>query len=138
MPDYKIFTTPIDVRFRDIDAMNHVNNAVYFTYFEYGRLKFFYHIFEEIGVVIPTILAHTWCDFLIPVKLTDHPSLRMWVSKIGTKSFTLSYWLVNQSDESTVYAKGESVQVCYDYEKSVTIDLSGVFKELLSLYYHEP
>ena len=38
----EVFSTDIDLRFRDVDAMGHVNNAVYFTYFEYGRFKFFY------------------------------------------------------------------------------------------------
>lgn len=137
MAGHKIFKIPIEIRFRDIDAMNHVNNSVYFSYFEHGRLKFFYSIFDEYGSIIPTILAHIRCDFIRPVLITDHLLLCMWVGKLGNKSFNLGYRLENQSDESIVYAKAESVQVCYDYEKNVTTTLTDAFKEKLFIYYHE-
>ena len=57
-PNKKI-STPIAVRFRDVDSMGHVNNAVYFTYFEEGRKAFVHELF---GLKRPTdfqfILAH--------------------------------------------------------------------------------
>ena len=81
------------------------------------------------------IMAHTSCDFLKPVRLSDRVILQMWVKNIGAKSFDYGYKLVDRLNESVVYATGESVQVCYDYkaEKSITVSedmrakLSGFF-----------
>ena len=136
MPDNEKFTINIDTRFRDLDAMGHVNNAVYFTYFEHGRLNFFKQRFDmfEPSELAFFILAHAGCDFKIPLTLYDRISLQVWVSKIGTKSFDFSYKLVNRSDESIVYAKGESVQVSYDYDQKKPVEIPDRFKKQLSLY----
>ncbi len=135
MADNTKFLLDIEKRFRDLDAMNHVNNAVYFTYFEYGRLEFFNQKFQMIKPIdMSFILAHASCDFLIPVTLDDKITLQVWVSKIGTKSFDLAYKLVNRSDKSIVYAKGESTQVCYDYNQSKTISVPEPFKKQLLVY----
>ena len=130
-----IFTIQIDVRFRDLDAMGHVNNSVFFTYFEEGR-KYFFFNFSKVSdpFDFAFILAHISCDYLRPVKLDTRLSLQMWVKEIGKKSFELCYQLVDSSDESIVYAKGESVQVCFDYEQNKSVEVSEELKKSLSKY----
>ena len=131
----KIFSTNIEVRFRDLDALGHVNNAVFFTYFEEGRKNFSKKFFK---VTDPSeftfIMAHISCDYLKPVRFIDNVTLQMWVRDIGTKSFAFEYKLVHQSDKSIVYATGESVQVCYDYKKDQSIVVSDEMKEKLIAY----
>jgi len=135
MADYAVFSTDIDLRFRDVDAMGHVNNAVYFTYFEYGRLKFFYaESQKEKFPGFAFILAHVSCDFIRPVTLDDSLTLRMWIKEIGDKSFKFHYQLVDASDPATVFATGESVQVCFDYQKNRSIPLSEDLNAQLSAY----
>ena len=51
------FSTDIQVRFRDIDAMGHVNNAVYATYVEQARTEYFEEILEEGLDAVSTVLA---------------------------------------------------------------------------------
>jgi len=135
MNSSKIFSTNIDVRFSDLDALGHVNNAVFFTYFEEGRKKFSKKYFK---VSDPSdfrfIMAHISCDYLKPVMFVDNVTLKMWVKDIGTKSFAFEYKLVHQSDESMVYATGESVQVCYDYKKDQSIVVSDEMKAKLTAY----
>ena len=76
-----VFESNVDVRFNDIDAMGHVNNAVILTYFEEGRKALF---LNKNMVSIPDafnfILAHIECDYLLPVRLADNLSVRLWVS----------------------------------------------------------
>ncbi len=131
----KIFSTNIEVRFRDLDALGHVNNAVFFTYFEEGRKNFSKKFFK---VTDPSeftfIMAHISCDYLKPVRFIDNVTLQMWVRDIGTKSFAFEYKLVHQSDKSIVYATGESVQVCYDYKKNQSIVVPDEMKEKLIAY----
>lgn len=117
-----IFSTPINVRFRDLDAMGHVNNAVFFTYFEEGRLAFFTS--ASPGKKFPGfdfILAHISCDYLKPVTIDDGLMLQIRVGKIGGKSFTFDYTVVHRNDADVIYATGKSVQVCYDYKKGQTM-----------------
>ena len=131
----KIFSTNIDVRFSDLDALGHVNNAIFFTYFEEGRKIFSKKYFK---VSDPSdfrfIMAHISCDYLKPVRFIDSVTLQMWVRDIGTKSFAFEYKLIHQSDESIVYATGESVQVCYDYKKDQSIVVSNEMKAKLTAY----
>ncbi len=135
MPDSEKFTINIQMRFQDLDAMGHVNNAVYFTYFEHGRLEFFKQKFCMIDPIeLSFILAHVSCDFLIPLTIEDSMLLQMWVSKIGTTSFHFGYKLANRLDQSIVYAKGESVQVCYDYDQSKPVKVPNRLKKQLSIY----
>jgi len=126
------FSTNIDVRFRDLDALGHVNNAVFFTYFEEGRKNFFYKYFQ---VSQPTgfgfILAHISCDYLKPIRLSDRLTLQITVGGIKNKSFTLNYKLVDRKDNSLVFATGESIQVGYDYSLNKSVPVSPDFKEKL-------
>lgn len=131
----KLFSTNIDVRFSDIDALGHVNNAVFFTYFEEGRKHFSKKVFSVSDISdFKFIMAHIQCDFLRPIRFNDHVILQMWVKDIGTKSFSFEYRLVDFSDETRVYATGESIQVCYDYEKNRSIEVPAKMRERLTRY----
>jgi acyl-CoA thioester hydrolase len=131
----KLFSTNIEVRFRDLDAIGHVNNAVFFTYFEEGRKHFSKKVFDVSDVSdFNFIMAHIQCDFIKPIQFNDHVILQMWVKNIGTKSFSFEYRLVDLSDESMVYATGKSIQVCYDYQKNRSIEVPAKMRERLTLY----
>lgn len=131
----KIFEFQINVRFRDIDGMGHVNNAVFFTYFAEARLAFFQKISNSTDFsAFPFILAHISCDYLKPIMLNTQLLLKIWVTEIGIKSFGLGYKLVDLSDESTAYAKGESVQVCFDYGENKSGAVPAALKQKLVEY----
>jgi acyl-CoA thioester hydrolase len=131
----KLFSTDIEVRFRDLDAIGHVNNAVFFTYFEEGRKHFSKNVFEVSDVSeFNFIMAHIQCDFIKPIQFNDRVILQMWVKDIGTKSFSFEYRLVDFSDEAMVYATGKSIQVCYDYQKNRSIEVPAKMRERLTLY----
>jgi len=135
MPSNKIFSTDIDVRFRDLDAMGHVNNAVFMTYFEEGRKNFSKNIFKVSDLSDFTfILAHIRCDYLKPIKFNDNITLQMWVKHIGNSSFSFGYKLIDSKDESLVYATGESVQVCYDYTADLSMAVPDMMREALFQY----
>ena len=135
MTDPNVFSTPIDVRFRDLDAMGHVNNAVFFTYFEEGRLALFTSESPEKKFPgFDFILARISCDYLKPVTIDDRLTLQIRVSKIGSKSFAFDYIVLDRGDADVIYATGKSVQVCYDYEKGATVAVPGDLNRLLERY----
>lgn len=130
-----LFSTNIEVRFRDLDAIGHVNNAVYFTYFEESRKHFSKKVLGVSDISdFKFIMAHIQCDFITSIRFNDHVILQMWVKDIGTKSFSFEYRLVDFYDEAKVYATGESIQVCYDYEKNRSIEIPAKMRERLARY----
>lgn len=132
---HKKIVTGITIRFRDIGSMGHVNNAVFFTYFEEGRKEFLRSLFN---IVNPEeynfILAHISCDFMKPVRISDPITLQLWVGETGQKKFDLMYKIVNRDDESIIYASGRSVQIFYDYSKNSTEPIPPYFLEKILEY----
>ena len=138
--DKKKFTLAIPIRFRDLDAMGHVNNATFLTYFEEGRKEFFIHVLKTSSPKdFPFILAQVKCQYLRPVELDDKIVREaVWISRIGKKSFTFSYEITRQNDPSWVFSTGESVQVFYDYGKAMSVETPEAFIEMVMPYFIEP
>lgn len=106
---------PIDVRFRDTDAMGHVNNAVYFTYLEAARNAYWFRVVggsseRDLGF----ILARAECDFRAAVKFGERLVASVRVAEMGKSSFVMEYELV-VPDGARVVATARTVQVSYDY-----------------------
>lgn len=128
------FSIPIEVIFRDIDSFTHVNNAVYFTYFETARIKFMAHLLGVEGSnEIPLILAEAQCSYRSPAYMGELLTVRMRVSHIGHKSFHLAYEVVSRTDGRLV-AEGRTVQVMYDYHTDQSITIPDEVHQLLAEY----
>jgi acyl-CoA thioester hydrolase len=129
------YSTDIEVRFRDIDALGHVNHAVFLTYLEEGRkhfMKSLYNTNHPFGAGF--IMARITCDYLRPIRLDDRLRVILGVREIGRKSFTLHYRLVDRNDETVRFAEAESVQVCYDYRENRSVPVTDEFREKLSRF----
>ena len=128
MPAY---TIPVEVRFNDLDGLGHVNNAIYLTYLEHCRMRFFT---EEAGSKserdFPFILAHAALDYKAPLKLGASPMVKMWTSRIGGKSWDFDYELKDRKT-GVVYATAKTVQVAYDYQLEKSDQLDGELLELV-------
>ena len=124
---------PLQIRFADIDVMGHVNNANYLHYFELARLHFFGELLGEdwdwksYGI----LLAKNTVEYKYPVVLTDQISVEIYCCRIGEKSFTFKYQIV---DSEKCFAEGESVVVCFDYHKNSSIPIPEKMLTVLSDY----
>ncbi len=108
------YTMEIQMRFRDLDAMGHVNNAVYLTYCELARAQFYLkHAFKRSLHDIDFILAHADIDFVSAAEWGDVVEVSVWPSKIGESSFTLSFELRDKKS-NRLLATSSSVLVSYD------------------------
>ena len=99
------------VRFRDCDAMGHVNNAVYSTYLEEARIG-------VLGDLIDFILARVEIDFRSELRMGEEVEVRTRCSRIGTKSFDLEHVI---AADGRVVAEAKSVLVSYDYERGESV-----------------
>jgi acyl-CoA thioester hydrolase len=104
----------IEVRFRDCDAMGHVNNAVYLTYLEQARFAHWQRLTGATGIPRSFILARVECDYRAPATVGDRLVVRLRVAAVGNSSFTFEYEVVNGRTREVV-ATARTVQVMYDY-----------------------
>ena len=124
--------TPIRVRFRDTDAMGHVNNAVFLTYLELARIDYFFNRFKVVKPLdLSFILARVEIDFKRPITMADNPLVQVWVSRIGKSSWSFSYRITDKKDKTITFALANSVQVAFDYKKNTSIPLPQEFKDQL-------
>ncbi len=102
-------------RFRDTDAMGHINNAVYVTYLEVARQVYWERV-EAIADYrnVPFILANVACDFRSPAYAGETLEVGIRCEWIGTRSFAFAYEIREKTTRRLV-AEATSVQVCYDY-----------------------
>ena len=117
----------LEVVFRDLDAMGHVNNAVYFTYLETARLRYLKELLELDDLLeIPVIMAEARCSYKTPAVYGDRLVVGVGISRFGTKSFDMSYQV--ETDRGRVVATAHTVQVMYDYASGQTVVIPDWFK----------
>ena len=114
------------VRFRDLDSLGHLNNAVYATFLEQARIAFL----SPLGAQVTNmILARLEIDFRAQVSQGDEVEIEVTPGRIGTKSFELAYTMrVGVS----VVAEAKSVLVAYDYQSERSIEIPDEWKERLA------
>jgi acyl-CoA thioester hydrolase len=118
------------VRFRDLDPMGHVNNAVFLTYIEQARAA----LLAEVGAAteledMNMIVARVEIDFRAPVRFGQEVEISVHASRFGTKSFDLDYEL---RVDGEVVAEAKSVQVAYDYARREPVPLPADWREKLT------
>jgi acyl-CoA thioester hydrolase len=116
-----------NVRFRDLDGMGHVNNAVFSTYLEQARLGWFGEA-DELPLS-DVILARTEIDFRSPLQLGDVVEIGVRPARLGTKSFELEYEL---RAGRRLVAEAKSVLVGYDYERGESAAIPDRWRRRLS------
>lgn len=132
-------TVPIQLRFNDTDALGHVNNSTYFSFYDLGKSEYFRtvrgsSIFEhEIDIVV----AHAEVDFIEPVFLTDEIAVQTKVSHIGTKSFSLEQQILDLHSGS-IKCKCTTIMVGYDFKNKRTIPISKEWRRCIGKYEERP
>ena len=123
------FTTSLEIRFRDLDALGHVNNAVYLTYFEIVRTQYWKNLFglppaQDWGFV----MVRTECNYRSPALLGETIIIAARVSALKNSSFTFEYRLT-ESLSGRLIADGLSVQACYDMKNKRTVPISETMRQ---------
>lgn len=124
----------IPVAWGEMDAFGHVNNVVYFRYFESARIACFaaleyMDLMRETG--IGPILAETSCRFRLPLEYPDTVTVGARISEIGEDSFLMHYVVVSRRHER-VAAEGTGRIVSFDYENKCKAPLQPELRERLA------
>ncbi|NIS80538.1 MAG: acyl-CoA thioesterase [Anaerolineales bacterium] len=135
MSEYRFFHS-IEVRYADIDAQRHVNNANYFTYMEQARVKYVEHLdlwsgqdFDNFGF----ILAEQSCSYKSPITYLQRVRVGVRTARLGRKSFEMDYTFQDEGSEEEL-ARGRTVLVAYDYRSGETIPIPANWRQVLMAY----
>jgi acyl-CoA thioester hydrolase len=128
------FIHRLDVRFRDCDALGHVNNAVYLTYLEQARFTHWRALWGFGSPQLPpgmpgVILARVECDYRRPATYGDSLEIRLRVAELGRTSFRYEYEIVDDQGRTVLTAK--TVQVMYDYAAEKPVPIPDEIRALL-------
>ena len=126
-----MIVTPIQIRFSDMDPMRRVNNSVYSSYLELGRLDFCTkYISIKTLEDIPFVLVRVELDIINSLKPNEKAEVHTWVSRIGNTSWDFSANIINP-DTKKVYPKAKTVQVYFDYRLDSKLPIPEEFREIL-------
>ena len=112
------------VRWNDLDAFGHVNNAVYLTYAQEARFAW--------SGILEMVVARAEVDFIAPIYDGDtFLDIELWVSAIGNSSFTMTYELKMKGE---VVARVKTVQVTVDMSTKKSSPISDEQRAFLTKY----
>ncbi len=112
--------TPIQKRFSDIDAFNHVNNVAQQSYFDIGKTEYFRLIIEDNALTsqLRIITAATNTSYIGQVRFDYEIQVRTTCEKIGNKSFTLLQQILHGEE---ILTESRSAMVCFDFEEQISV-----------------
>ena len=131
--DYR-HVLPLQIRFNDVDKFGHVNNTVYFQFYDTAKTDYIATVckgvdWERLAIVVVKIEA----EFVAQIKGNDHIAGRARIVKIGNKSFHLEQDVIG-SDTHEVKSRCLSVMVLYDLERQQTIPLPDEWRKAITNY----
>ena len=105
---------PIELRWRDLDALNHVNNSNFMTYLEEARIRWFDSLSEPwLTDSVAPLLAAVQMNYRVPIPYPARVVVELFGDRVGSSSVTLGHRIVSE-DGTVVYADGHVVMVWID------------------------
>ena len=128
------YTSKVYVRWADLDAFGHVNNAKYLTYAESARIDWGQQQFAEKAdsVLVQMTVARSEIDYLLPItEFESYYDVDLWVVSIGNSSFVVGYEV---SKDGLVFTKMKTVQVMIDLESRKSRPITDNERSFLTKY----
>lgn len=132
-PDIFVNRLPIQVRFSDVDVIGHVNNIIFFAYYDTGKAAFMTDLLgRKISWnEVDTVVANVDCAFIAPIFYGENIEVLTTCIAIHDKSFKLLQMLRNK-DSGEVKSVCETVMVSFDPNTQKAAPLSDIWREKLS------
>lgn len=110
------FSVPIQVRFSDIDGYMHVNNGIYFNYFEHARAQYLFQVCNWNIMSVGTVVANVNINYFSPIHAQDSPVAYVNISQIGNTSFVMEQVILGKtpSGEEKIFASANVTMVSVD------------------------
>ncbi len=125
-------TLPLQLRFNDIDLLGHVNNSVYFSFYDLGKARYFEAVksqnidWKKADVVVANVNA----DFLSPIYPGESIAVQTATLEIGNRSFKLLQRIIN-TETGQVKGICHTVMVGFDITTGTAAPITNDWKEAL-------
>jgi len=125
--------TPIQLRFNDFDALGHVNNSVYLSFYDLGKTTYFQQVLPDVVISreVGMVIADIHVSFMLPVYPGENVAVETAVVEIRNKSFRLFQQLVDM-DTKEVKCVCHTVMVCYDAKTKSTRTVSDTWRKAMA------
>ncbi|MDR2508224.1 MAG: acyl-CoA thioesterase [Candidatus Accumulibacter sp.] len=131
-PGIHVHTCLVPIRWGDMDAYRHVNNAVYFSYMEQACAEFISSLgFRALSAAGP-VVVNSACSFLRPLTYPGMAEVNMFCASPGNSSF-LAFYEVRLQGEDSLYARGQMKMVWVDRATGKSTPLPDEIRARLSL-----
>lgn len=126
-----LFRMPVALRWRDLDAFNHVNNSNFLTYIEEARIRWFDSWNAEwVNDVIAPLLAAVQMNYRQPIPYPAEVIVELFAERVGNTSLTIGH-RINSADGAVQYADGHVVMVWIDRASGRPIPLPEMVRVAL-------
>jgi acyl-CoA thioester hydrolase len=130
LSDYRVAIS-LPVLWGDMDAMRHVNNVVFFRWFESARVAYLDRILlESSNADLGPILASVKCDYRRPLNFPDTVTIGARITRLGRTSFSMVH-AVASTEQNAIVAEGDSTVVVFDYEANRPTPIPSAMREAI-------
>jgi acyl-CoA thioester hydrolase len=125
-----LYTAPISVRWRDLDAFNHVNNSSYLTFLEESRLQWLQQLsgpwFTEQAM---PVMAASELNYRRPIEWPAQLHVELFCTRLGNSSMTIAHRMVDAEDITRLYCDGHIVMVWMDPATGKSVPLPQAVRD---------
>ncbi len=127
--------TDVQIRFNDVDILGHVNNTVYFSFYDTGKAYYFNAVRrgQMDWQKVDTVIANVDCAYIRPILFGEKIEVLTRCEQVGDKSFLLRQMLV-EKETGEIKSVCETVMVSYDRETRMSCSLPQKWKQQLCEY----
>ena len=127
----KVFQCELPLRFADMDADRHVNNAEYYRYMEEARMRWVHTLGLAMTPPAPVpVLAASACSFRVPLYYPGTVTVEIYLGRMGNSSVRTHYLLRSGNTGDVIAAEGYGVSVWVDSHTQRPIPLPDVVRKL--------
>lgn len=129
-----------DIAWGDMDAFGHVNNTVYFRYFENARIEYFNRIgvrLQKKQLSMGPILASARCNFRIPLDFPDHIHIGIRSRLLSAKKFSMEFAVLSER-HGAIAAEGDGLIVYYDYAAGKSCEIPDAIVAAIKMLEFHP
>lgn len=125
-----LHTASISVRWRDLDAFNHVNNSSYLTFLEEARLQWLQRLPGQwLTDDAAPVMAASEVNYRRPIAWPAQIVVQLFCTRLGNSSMTIGHRIVDANDESRLYCDGHVVMVWMNPASGKSVPLPDVVRQ---------
>ncbi|SJZ70595.1 acyl-CoA thioester hydrolase [Lysobacter spongiicola DSM 21749] len=119
-----LIRVPMPVRWRDLDAFNHVNNSKYLSFLEEARLQWMMEVpGQGLDEHVAPVVAAAHLNYRRPITWPAQIAIELFVERLGNTSLTVGHRIVDAADPATLYCDGNVVMVWIDRDSGAAATL---------------